>query len=69
VLAGECNGCGSLLEESTDPANRRGYEAESLVCFACEARERTADIAGQQARDSGSRDFGVKWFVRWKGGD
>ena len=40
-----CPGCGTSLDESTDPANERAYEARPIVCFNCRA------IAHRQAAD------------------
>lgn len=67
VLAAECGGCGSPLAETTDPANQRAYTAESVVCFKCEARERAQAIEREEARESGLRTFGVKWYVTESG--
>lgn len=67
VVAGECKGCGYSLDETTDPETVRSWEAEAVVCHACEARERQMDIAAEESRKGGFRAFGEKWYVVWKG--
>lgn len=59
----ECSGCGRPLAETTDPANRGGYEVHREACEACLVLE--AEVENDHEH---SRPRGVKYMVLRTGG-
>ena len=56
---GECHGCGRLLTETADPANRGMYEVRRSTCDACVVLESEMD----NDHSDGKRPRGVRYAI------
>jgi hypothetical protein len=67
-----CGGCGNPLDETSDPANTRLYEAQEIHCQACAVltwhRNALAEAATSPDSLAGTHVYVVKREEAWGGG-